>query len=165
MHLNTLTGPDLYTGLDQWQIPSDGSNLRRGIELKHIPRIFTLFLKRPARHELNQVGTGCEFQLKAPTVIINISKIPMTPKYQYTCIVSYWKQQSSTRDTGVRDTDLQLPSACDPAFLCTKILGQRATKVLVTATFTTKRLVVIMFPKYTVQTMGSNTSSWLLLTL
>ena len=37
MHLqcivNTLTGPDLYTGL-QWQIPWD---LRRGIELKHIP--------------------------------------------------------------------------------------------------------------------------------
>ena len=25
-----------------------------------------------------------------------------------------------------------------------------------TATFTTKRLVLIMFPKYTVQTMGSN---------
>ena len=32
MHLNTLTGPDLYTGL-QWQIPSDGSNLRRGMAL------------------------------------------------------------------------------------------------------------------------------------
>ena len=36
MHLNTLTGPDLYTGL-QRQIPFDGSDLRRGIELKHIP--------------------------------------------------------------------------------------------------------------------------------
>ena len=35
MHLiNTLTGPDLYTGL-QRQIPFDGSDLR-GIELKHI---------------------------------------------------------------------------------------------------------------------------------
>ena len=91
MHLNTLTGPDLYTGLDQWQIPSDGSNLRRGIELKHIPRIFTLFLKRPARHELNQVGTGCEFKLKHRQLLLIILKIPMTPiaKYQYTCIVSY----------------------------------------------------------------------------
>ena len=34
--VNTLTGPDLYTGL-QWQTPFDGSDLRRGIELKHIP--------------------------------------------------------------------------------------------------------------------------------
>ena len=34
--VDTLTGPDLYTGL-QWQIPFDGSDLRRGIELKHIP--------------------------------------------------------------------------------------------------------------------------------
>ena len=51
MHLNTLTGLDLfYTGL-QWQIPSDGSNLRRGIELKHIPQIFKLFLKLTARHK------------------------------------------------------------------------------------------------------------------
>ena len=31
-----LTGPDLYTGL-QWQNPSDGSDLGRGIELKLIP--------------------------------------------------------------------------------------------------------------------------------
>ena len=37
MHPNTLTELfDLYTGL-QWQIPCDGSDLRRGIELKHIP--------------------------------------------------------------------------------------------------------------------------------
>ena len=34
--VNTLTGPDLYTGL-QWQISFDGSDLRRGIELKRIP--------------------------------------------------------------------------------------------------------------------------------
>ena len=34
--VNTLTGPDLYTGL-QWQIPFHGSDLRRGIELKRIP--------------------------------------------------------------------------------------------------------------------------------
>ena len=71
MHLTTQTGHDLYTRLDQRQIPSDGSNLRRGIELKHIPRIFTLFLKLPARHKLNQVCTGRGFKLKAPTVIIN----------------------------------------------------------------------------------------------
>ena len=89
----------------------------------------------------------------------------MTPKYQYTCTVSYWKQQSSTRDAGVRDTDLQLPSACDPACRCTNTLEQRATKALVAVTFTTKRLLVIMFSEYTMQTMGSNTSSWLLLTL
>ena len=74
MHLNTLTGPDLYTGLDQWQFPSDGSDLRRGIQLKHIPRIFKLFLdKFLARHKFNQVFTGREFKLslKAPTVIMN----------------------------------------------------------------------------------------------
>ena len=39
--VNTLTGPDLYTGL-QWQIPFDGSDLRRGIELKH--NLFLEFL-------------------------------------------------------------------------------------------------------------------------
>ena len=68
--VNTLTGPGLYTGL-QWQIPFDGSDLRRGIELKHIPLIFKLFLKLPARHNVNQVFTGRDFKLKAPTVIIN----------------------------------------------------------------------------------------------
>jgi len=31
----------------QWQIPSDGSDMRRGIELKHIPQIFKLFLTLP----------------------------------------------------------------------------------------------------------------------
>ena len=93
MHLNTLTGPDLYLGLDQLQIPSDGSNLRRGIELKHIPRIFTLFVKLPARYtcKLNQVCTGREFKLKAPTVIINSchknkeTDDPEVPVYLY-CI-------------------------------------------------------------------------------
>ena len=56
-----ITGPDLfYTALQLWQIPSDGSNLRRGIELEHIPQIFKLFLKLTARHKLNQVFTGRE---------------------------------------------------------------------------------------------------------
>ena len=59
----------------------------------------------------------------------------MTPKYQDTCTVSYGKQQSSARDAGVRDTDLQLPSACDSACLCTNTLGPKATKALVKATF------------------------------
>ena len=63
----------------------------------------------------------------------------MTPKYQDTCTVSYWKQQSLTRDVGVRDTDFQLPSACDPACLCTNAHETRATKALVTATFRNKR--------------------------
>jgi len=65
-------------------------------------------------------------------------------------------------DAGIWDTDLehaiQLVSstnACEP----------RATKALVTATFRTKGLLVIMFPLYTVQTMASNSSSRLLLTL
>ena len=102
--VNTLTGPDLYTGL-QWQIPFHGSDLRRGIELKRIPWIFKLFLKLPARHKLNQVFTGREFKLKAPTVIISWShKIKETDDTEDTCTVSYWKQQSSTRDVGVRDT-------------------------------------------------------------
>ena len=89
--VNTLTGPDLYTGL-QWQIPFHGSDLRRGIELKRIPWIFKLFLKLPARHKLNQVFTGREFKLKAPTVIISWShKIKETddtevPRYLY-CIL------------------------------------------------------------------------------
>ena len=42
------------------------------------------------------------------------------------------------RDVGVRDTDLQFPSACDPACLCTNTLEPRATKALVTATFRNK---------------------------
>ena len=89
MHPNTLTGPDLYTGL-QWLIPYDGSDLRSGIELKHIPWIFKLSFKLPARHKLNQVFTGREFQLKAPAVIINYKshKIkeaddPEVPRYLY----------------------------------------------------------------------------------
>ena len=92
MHPNTLTEPDLYTGL-QWQIPCNGSDLRRGIELKHIPWIFKLFLKLPARHKLNQVFTGREFKLKAPTVIINYKSHeikeaddPVVPRYLY-CIL------------------------------------------------------------------------------
>ena len=103
MHLNTLIGPDLYTGLDQWQIPSDGSNLRRGIELKHIPRIFTLFLKRPARQKLNQVGTGCEFKLKAPTVIINYIKDsddPVVPVYLYRILLKTTIFNERCRSTG-----------------------------------------------------------------
>jgi len=40
----------------------------------------------------------------------------------------------------------------------------RATRALVTVTFGAKRLL-IMFPYYTVQTMASNTSSRLLLTI
>ena len=89
--VNTLTGPDLHTGL-QWQIPFDGSDLRREIELKRITWIFKLFLKLPAIHKLNQVFTGREFKFKAPSVIINWShKIketddPEVPRYLY-CIL------------------------------------------------------------------------------
>ena len=65
LHVNTLTGPDRYTGIDQRQTPYDGSNLRRGIELKHIPRMFTPFLELSARHKLNQVCTRRGFTCKS----------------------------------------------------------------------------------------------------
>ena len=143
MHLNTLTGPDLYTGL-QWQIPSDGSNLRRGMAL-------------------------------IDWLLIYATKETDDPELSISYTVSYWKQRSSTRDAGVRDTDLQLPSTCDPACLCTNTLEQRATRNQLLAGYKSSgdsdfqnnanRLLVIMFPGYTVQTMASNTSSRLLLTL
>ena len=143
MHLNTLTGPDLYTGL-QWQIPSDGSNLRWGMAL-------------------------------IDWLLIYATKETDDPELSISYTVSYWKQRSSTRDAGVRDTDLQLPSTCDPACLCTNTLEQRATRNQLLAGYKSSgdsdfqnnanRLLVIMFPGYTVQTMASNTSSRLLLTL
>ena len=117
---------------------------------------------------IRQVCTGREFKLKAPTVIINScheikeTDDPEVSIYLYCILLKTTIFNERCRSTGYwPSASFSMRSSLPPY----QYTWQRATKALVAVTFTTKRLLVIMFSEYTVQTMGSNTSSWLLLTL